>query len=405
MTATAHAETDRMTLFDAPAQVNASFGVYIHIPFCSHICPYCDFNTYAGQSARIPAYLEAVKREIEIWSPLFPDRVAESVFIGGGTPSLLTANQIADLIDTCAKSFALTSDAEITIESNPNDLSERYCAGLLGGGVNRISIGAQSLDRRGLRVLGRMHEAETVSNAVAAARAAGFSNLSLDFIYGWPGQIIDRWRHDLDQVLAGEIGGSPPDHLSLYGLIVEPGTPMADAIQRGILTPVDDDVSADFFELAISMLVAAGWLHYEIANWASTPRTASRHNAIYWRNGDYAGIGAGAHGHAQGTRTMNQPSPRRYIDMLQARRSPVTNVEQIDPKTEMAETMLLGLRLVHDGVSQEAFLARHGRTIAEQVDPQIARLHALGLVEVDERRIRLTNRGVLLANSVCAEFV
>ena len=160
-------------------------------------------------------------------------------------------------------------------------------------------------------MLGRLHEAKDVTLAVAAARSAGFATVRLDFIYGWPGQTIDQWHADLNQILAGEVGGQPPDHLSLYGLIVEPGTPMADAVQRGILEPVDDDTAADFYELAMSILADAGWIHYEIANWASSPDSASRHNAVYWRNGDYAGIGAGAHGHVANRRTMNQPSPKR----------------------------------------------------------------------------------------------
>lgn len=391
--------------FDAPAQPTDSFGVYVHIPFCSHICPYCDFNTYAGQSARIPAYVEAVKREIALWSPPFANRRAGSIFIGGGTPSLLSPAQVGALLLACKEAFMVAPDAEITIESNPNDLSERYCSELLEAGVRRLSIGAQTLDRRGLRVLGRLHEAEHVAGAVAAARGAGFANLSLDLIYGWPGQTIDRWRNDLSRILAGRVGGSPPDHLSLYGLIVEPGTPMADAVQRGILAPVDDDTSADFSELAASMLAEAGWTHYEIANWCATPEFASRHNAVYWRNGDYAGIGAGAHGHVNQTRTMNQPSPRRYIDKLADGQSPVTNTECINATTEMAETMLLGLRLLGNGVSKHAFAQRHDVSLSDQFGPQLKRLQADGLLIEDDCRVRLSPRGAMLANSVCAEFV
>jgi oxygen-independent coproporphyrinogen-3 oxidase len=394
-------------LFEAPVSLDDEFGIYIHIPFCAHVCPYCDFNTYAGQSARIPRYIEAVKREIGLWAPQFAGRVARTLFIGGGTPSLLEPGQISEMVASCQSSFRVRHDAEVTVEANPNDLGEHYCRGLLEAGANRISIGAQTLDRRGLRVLGRLHEAEQVAQAVTAARRAGFLNLSLDLIYGWPGQTIDRWRADLNQILAGEIGGSPPDHLSLYGLIVEPGTPMADAIHRGILTPISDDDSADFQELAITLLEQAGWIHYEIANWAATKNTASRHNAVYWQNGDYAGIGAGAHGHIRARRTMNQPSPRRYIEMLEGGKSPVTNVEEIGGTTAMGETMMLGLRLLHDGVSAPAFLERHGISIFDQFGPQIARLASLDLLEIDadESRMRLTRRGALLANSVCSEFL
>ncbi len=405
MTFTASPESIRPLCFDAPAQADDPYGVYMHIPFCAHICPYCDFNTYAGQSNRIPRYIDSLKRETGLWSEKFAGRIAGSVFIGGGTPSLLTAEQIADVLGACRDSFAISPDAEITIETNPNDLGERYCSELLAAGVGRISIGAQTLDRRGLRVLGRRHEAGTVALAVQAARTAGFANLSLDFIYGWPGQTLDRWRRDLECVLSGAVGGTSPDHLSLYGLIVEPGTPMADAVHRGILTPVDDDAAADFTELAMDMLAEAGWVHYEIANWSANPETASRHNAVYWRNGDYAGIGAGAHGHVGPKRTMNQPSPQRYIDTLKSGRSPVSNTESISERTSMGETMMLGLRLLHDGVSTQAFRLRHGVSIEEQFGSQLDRLQELGLLVIEEERVRLSPRGSMLANAVCAEFL
>jgi oxygen-independent coproporphyrinogen-3 oxidase len=391
--------------FAAPVQQDDAFGVYIHIPFCTHICPYCDFNTFAGQADRIPRYVEAVRRETTLWSASFAGRTAESVFLGGGTPSLLTPEQIQSVLAACQDAFALAPGAEITIEANPNDLDEAYCTRLLAAGVHRLSIGAQTLDRRGLRVLGRLHEAEQTASAVAAARSAGFTNISLDFIYGWPGQTLPGWRDELARVLAGAVGGSRPDHLSLYGLIVEPGTPMSDAVKRHILTPVDDDAAADLYEAAIDLLAAAGWYHYEIANWAAVPEMASRHNAVYWRNGDYAGIGAGAHGHVAGRRTMNQPSPARYIAMVDAGRSPVTNTETIDARTAMGETMMLGLRLLHDGVSAAAFAQRHGIALPDQFGAEISRLVGLGLLDADERRVTLTRRGALLANSVCAEFL
>jgi oxygen-independent coproporphyrinogen III oxidase len=392
-------------LFDAPAQLDDLFGIYVHIPFCSHICPYCDFNTYAGQSARIPAYVEAVTRETPLWANQFEGRSAVSVFFGGGTPSLLEPVHIKTILAACKSAFELAPRAEITIEANPNNLDEKYCSDLLDAGVTRLSIGAQTLDRRGLRLLGRLHETEHVAGAVAAARGAGFDNVSLDLIYSWPGQTLHQWSSDLNQVLGGEVGSRPPDHLSLYGLIVEPGTPMADAVQRGILTPIDDDVAADFYELATTMLTDAGWFHYEIANWASSPQTASLHNAIYWRNGDYAGIGAGSHGHVRNRRSMNQPAPGRYIAALERGERVVTNIEEIDERTAMGETMMLGLRLLEDGVSAQSFAQRHGVSLFEQFEPQIVRLKSHGLLEVDDRRVRLTPRGALLANSVCAEFL
>jgi oxygen-independent coproporphyrinogen-3 oxidase len=379
--------------------------VYVHIPFCAHICPYCDFNTYAGQNHRIPAYVAALERETTLWAPRFAGREAGSLFLGGGTPSLLAPKQIGAIVAACRDAFALSPDAEITLESNPNDLTATYCEALLALGVTRLSIGAQTLDRRGLRVLGRLHDVEQIAAAVAAARAAGCDNLSLDFIYGWPGQTLPGWRDELARILSGEVGGSPPDHLSLYGLIVEPGTPMADAVTRHILTPGDDDLAADMYETAVELLAAAGWSHYEISNWSATPALASRHNAVYWRNGDYAGLGAGAHGHVAGTRTMNQPSPRRYCERLAAGDSPVTNSESIAARTAMGETMMLGLRLLEAGVSATAFEARHGIALREQFAPVLPRLESLGLIAWADGAVRLTARGALLANAVSAEFL
>jgi oxygen-independent coproporphyrinogen-3 oxidase len=391
-------------LFVAPASIGDHFGIYVHIPFCAHLCPYCDFNTYSGQNFRIPAYVEALRREIPVWASRFQGRAAGSIFIGGGTPSLLSSEQIAGIVAACRDGFDVIPNVEVTIEANPNNVDERLSTGLLTAGVNRISIGAQTLDRRGLRVLGRLHETTHTAGAVRNARAAGFKNLSLDFIYGWPGQTTAKWREELASVLDGAVG-RPPDHLSLYGLIVEPGTPMADAVQRGILIPVDDDASADLYELAVETLAEAGWIHYEISNWAAAREHASWHNALYWRNGDYVGLGAGAHGHWEGQRLMNQPSPRRYIELLRAGEIVNSNIEAIDRRTAMGETMMLGLRLLGDGVSVPAFRLRHGDTLSAVFGAQISKMTSQGLIECDSMRVRLTQRGSLLANSVCAEFL
>jgi len=370
--------------FIAPAYVGDHFGIYVHIPFCAHLCPYCDFNTFAGENFRIPAYVEALRQEISVWAPCFQGRAAGSIFIGGGTPSLLSPEQVGELVASCRDSFDVSPDAEITVEANPNDVDERLSAGLLAAGVNRISIGAQSLDRRGLRVLGRLHEATHTASAARQARQAGFKSLSLDFIYGWPGHTTAIWQEELAQVLNGDLGGSPPDHLSLYGLIVEPGTPMADAVHRGILTTVDDDTAADLYELAVESLDDAGWIHYEISNWATSPEHASWHNALYWRNGEYVGLGAGAHGYWDGQRFMNQPSPRRYIELLRSNQPVASNIEIIDHRTAMGESMMLGLRLLGDGVTASAFRRRHGESLTSMFGTQLSKLESQGLIDIDD---------------------
>lgn len=389
----------------APADPGAGIGVYVHVPFCAHICPYCDFNTYAGLSQLIPEYVAAVEKEIALQAAEFAGRPAISLFLGGGTPSQLNGAQVGQIITAARENFEFMPNAEITIETNPNDLTEAYCASLLDAGVNRLSIGAQTLDRRGLRTLGRQHEAVDTLRSLADAYRAGFRNISLDFIYGWPGQSKERWRNDLAQILSGAEGGIKPQHLSLYSLIVEPGTPMADAVTRGILTPAEDDTAADFAEIAEEMLGEAGWIHYEIANWASAPSFFSRHNAIYWRNGDYAGIGAGAHGHRSQQRVMNQPSPQRYIAALAKGGTPQTNVELIEEETSIGETMMLGLRLLTAGVNRDAFRRRHGMDLDALFAEPITRMQGQGLLVDDGVSIRLTERGAMLANAVSAEFL
>ena len=302
----------------------------------------------------------------------------------------------------CRAAFDLAPDAEVSLEANPTSVDERYFAGLLDAGVNRLSLGVQTLQRRGLRVLGRNHEAADALAALAAARAAGFGNLGLDLIFGWPGQTLASWEADLDAVLDDALR---PEHLSLYNLIVEPGTPLADAVGRGILVVPDDDATADLYEAAMARLATAGYVHYEVANWARDPSLVARHNLIYWRNGDYVGLGAGAHGHIAGRRTMNHLLPITYAEAVGASASPVSNAEEIAPATAEGETMMLGLRLLGEGVEDAAFAARHRRTLEDAFGPTIAELSGLGLLERLPDRVRLTRRGLMLANDVCARFL
>lgn len=393
-------QSDAVTVSDlsVPLPADAPAGLYVHVPFCRHICPYCDFNTYAGQEDRIPAYVGAVVRELELRAGETTD--APTLYFGGGTPSLLTPAQVGRIIDAAVRCHGLRPDAEVSLEANPETLDEPTLEGLRAAGVNRLSIGIQSQQRAGLRVLGRGHTAATATDALVLARRAGFDNVSLDFIYGWPGQTADDWERDLATMLEWQ-----PEHLSLYALIVEPGTPMQMAVQRGILRPLDDDTVADRYDRAVEVLGAAGWEHYEISNWACEPRFRSRHNQLYWQNGPYLGIGAGAFGTARGVRSSNHLLPERYITELDAGRLPVATCEVIDAETSMVETMILGLRLLIDGVSGADFNRRHGVTMASRFPEVLARFNGLGLIEWVGERVRLTSRGALVANEVCAAFL
>lgn len=380
----------------APLPTDAPVGIYIHVPFCRHICPYCDFNTYRGLDSLIPRYVDALVQDIA----RHPRMPAQTVYLGGGTPSLLDPTQIERIVDACRNAFDLDPAAEITLEANPNGLDNVWFERVHLCGVNRLSIGAQTFDRKGLRVLGRQHEASDVFAAVDAARRAGFDNLSLDLIFGWPGQTLDQWRNDLDT-----IASLPIEHCSLYSLIVEPGTPMADAVTRGVLTVLDDDTTADLYEIAMDVLGGDEWAHYEIANWARRPEFASRHNLVYWRNGAYAAFGAGAHGRIGSERFMNHLKPLTYIEAIETSESPHSNTEDLSPDLQMGETMMLGLRLLLEGVSASAFEARHGVTLLDHFGAQIDELAHLGMVEWAGGSLRLTARGTLLANDVCARFL
>jgi putative oxygen-independent coproporphyrinogen III oxidase len=387
----------------APLLPGAPIGVYIHVPFCTHICPYCDFNTYSGQEGLIPAYVEAVIRDLHCEADRIGARSVESVFFGGGTPSLLPSDSVAAILEVIGGRFAVASSAEITLEANPNGLTLEYLLGLRAAGINRLSIGLQTTDRRGLRVLGRMHEAVTAEEAVADAIRAGFDRISLDMIFGWPGQTLESWGRDLDVVLGWS--DSAVKHLSLYSLIVEPGTPMADAVARGIVSVPDDDAAADLYELAIARLAKAGWHHYEIANFAAEPEHQSVHNRIYWRNGEYLGIGAGAHGRVGSERTMRHLLPATYIRMTKAGDSAVSNVDVIDAETAEGETMMLGLRLLDEGILREAFAVRHGRTLDAAFGSIVAEQVGLGLLLDSGDRVRLTERGMMVANGVVMAYL
>jgi oxygen-independent coproporphyrinogen-3 oxidase len=387
----------------APLPDNAPIGIYLHVPFCTHICPYCDFNTYAGQSDLIPHYVEAMVPDLEIEADRLGRRPVASIFFGGGTPSLLPAEQVGRLLRLIADRFDLESDLEASLEANPNGLTRDYLADLRSVGINRLSIGLQTTDRRGLRRLGRMHEAADAEQAVIAAVAAGFERLSLDLIFGWPGQTGDSWRNDLETVTSW--AGGAVSHLSLYSLIVEPGTPMADAVQRGVVSVLDDDATADLYELAMEFLGAKGWLHYAVANWARSEGQESVHNRIYWRNGEYLGIGAGAHGRIGNRRVMRHLLPMTYITAIGAGDSAESNGEELTDEVQRGETMMLGLRLLREGVTDVDFTRRHGRTLNEAFGPTIARFQTQGLLDRDDRGVRLTHRGLLLANDVCAAFL
>jgi oxygen-independent coproporphyrinogen-3 oxidase len=387
-------------------------SVYLHIPFCRHRCGYCDFNTYAGLDGLIFAYTDALIKEIEFLRAAAGERLpAHTVFFGGGTPSLLPLADVERILGALRRHFALATDAEISLEANPGTLSLDYLRGLRIAGVNRLSLGVQSANPQELLVLERQHDFGDVINSVKWARQAGFNNLNLDWIFGLPSQTLASWRRNLDLALQ-----LAPEHLSLYALSIEHGTPFKEMDSRGLLAIPDADLAADMYELAAEMLGQAGYEQYEISNWARRDKAghllACRHNLQYWRTLPYAGLGAGAHGFLGGVRTANVLAPAAYIKRMEESastefpRTPATvSAEQIEPKREMGETMMMGLRLVDEGVSAAGFASRFGATLDAVYGKQIAQLERRGLLEIAADALRLTRAGRLLGNQVFMEFI
>jgi oxygen-independent coproporphyrinogen-3 oxidase len=401
-----------------PNPVETPRALYCHIPFCVSRCHYCDFVTYAGLEARLPAYVAALCQEVvEVGERTPLGLVIDTVYLGGGTPSLLEPASLQQLGAAIQRAFRIRPEIEFTLEANPGDADAGRLQAARDIGVNRLSLGMQSADDRVLGFLGRRHrQADTVSS-VRLARRLGFDSLNLDLIFGLPGQSLETWRGSVEAALALE-----PEHLSAYGLSIEAGTPLHHWIERGLVEQPNDDEAASQYEWLERRLDAAGFKHYEISNWArgdigedGIPRFASRHNVTYWGNRPYLGLGAGAHGYANGLRYTDVPMVGEYIQRLSQQAGsiafPLSSAAEswtrVGPEEAAMDTMLLGLRLTERGVDMGEFRERHGEEAWQRVARPLARLCEDGLLEWLEagRRIRLTGRGRLLANRVFREFV
>lgn len=393
-------------------------SLYIHVPFCTHRCAYCDFNTYARQESMIPVYVEALRREIEYVGARFPTPSrrgaggeVHTVFFGGGTPSLLTPGQFESIVKTLRENFPLTEDAEITMEANPGTVSCEALMELRRTGINRISYGVQSANMEELRMLERVHDFFDVIEAVKSARKAGFRNLNLDVIYGLPEQTLETWQTTVKRIL-----DLHPEHISAYALTLEHGTPFGRWASRGLLPLPDPDLAAEMYEWLSETLEANGYVQYEISNWAK-PDFACRHNLQYWRGLPYLAFGVGAHGYANGYRYSNVLRIKTYIDRLTNLQSPVSSFPfPLTPTTvnhhkqtledDMSEFMMTGLRLTQAGVSEEEFQVRFGESIRSVYGKEIDELLRLGLIENGKgSRIKISQRGRLLGNQVFMRFV
>lgn len=356
-----------------------TLGLYIHIPFCKAKCAYCDFYSLAQSEERMDAYVSALTASLRSAAPNAAEHTVDTVYFGGGTPSLLGAKRLVSLLSTVADSFAVAPGAEITFEANPESARDvSTLRTLRNAGFNRVSLGMQSADDKELRAIGRIHGARDTEEAVAAARAAGFDNLSLDLIYGLPGQTQEQWRHSLAAAMA-----LAPEHLSCYGLKVEPGTPLY--ARRDSVSLPDDDAQAELYLSAVESLAANGWAQYEISNFAR-PGHESRHNLKYWELGEYLGFGPGAHSDFGGRRF----AVARDLNAFLAGKAAYSESSAISPREREAERVMLGLRLTRG-------LAASGLTGAESVLRECA---AHGLAEHKGGYWRLTPQGFLVSNAI-----
>ncbi len=410
--AEAAGETVRRPLEDV------AYAVYCHIPFCATRCTYCDFFTTSRLTSLRQPYADALVEEAR--------QVAEaagepfslgSLYLGGGTPSFLPGEVLKTLISRLRGLFRWQEGVEVTVEANPGDVSEAWLRSIREAGVNRLSLGMQAADEAVLALLGRRHGHEDTRHAVERARRVGFGNLNLDLIYGVPGQTMDTWRKAVEEALRLQ-----PEHLSAYCLSLERRTPMEEWVRRGLLQPPDDDLAAEQYEWLEGRLLEAGYVHYEISNWAlgplgadGQPRFACRHNLPYWQNRPYLGLGAGAHGCAAGVRYAVVRSVSGYIERVKnpgkGAPFPLTSavgwLRRVSAEEAAADSLLLGLRLTAAGVEVEAFVKRHGERAWRKHRPTLDRLAEEGLIEWvdDSKRVRLSPRGRLLGNRVFREFV
>ncbi|MCH8108286.1 MAG: radical SAM family heme chaperone HemW [Chloroflexi bacterium] len=394
----------------------SGIGLYIHIPFCKTKCPYCDFNTYQGIEGLMGPYLEALTSELGLWGRVLARPTVTTIFFGGGTPSYLPDGHIGRILAEAASAFDVGPDAEITIEANPGDLDTRACHQLLSAGVNRLSIGVQSLDNGLLELLGRRHDADQAVEAFHTARDAGFANVNLDLMYGLPRQTLTQWRDTVERLVS-----LSPAHISLYCLTLEEGTPLHHWVRQGKLPEPDPDLAADMYQHARESLAQAGYQHYEISNW-SMPGFPARHNLVYWLNRPYLGVGPGAHSHIGDYRFWDVNSPGDY--MLRVKKwedskpnpfgsfageeldtvAPLADREHIGLDTACAEIMFLGLRLL-EGMDLDQASAQVGDDLQARYASQIGELTELGLLERQGSRLRLTEHAYLIANQVFTRFV
>ncbi|MAT81986.1 MAG: coproporphyrinogen III oxidase [Phycisphaerae bacterium] len=370
-------------------------GIYAHVPFCAHRCHYCDFFTIAGREDAHAEYVDRIIDEIDAFPESLKAEPVKSIFVGGGTPTILPVKPLSRFLETLKRRFA-DEHTEFTVEANPETVDAEVADALVHAGVNRVSLGAQSFQSDLLETLERRHQPGTVASSLAHMRAAGIESLSIDLIFGIPGQDLAQWQHDLEAAIDLD-----PGHLSCYGLIYEPGTPLRGRLDRGEVNPVPEEDEASMYEWTIQRLEDAGYEQYEISNW-SRPGLACRHNLLYWQNGNWWAFGPSGSAHVNGWRWRNLPRLGRYLDG--SGRSTVLDLERLDEDGRIGETFMMGLRCI-DGIALEEVDRMLSGEGGARRRPIIERHVASGLLLRSENRLRLSGEGLLLANVVVTDLL
>ncbi|MGM0897125.1 MAG: radical SAM family heme chaperone HemW [Bacillota bacterium] len=374
-------------------------GMYIHIPFCHQICFYCDFNKVFFKDQPVEAYIESLGKELALWKKEGAlDQPLETVFLGGGTPTALTPEQLERLLELIHQYVPMTEDVEWSSEANPDELTREKMEVLYKGGVNRLSMGVQTFDQDLLKRLGRTHANDDVLRAVETAREVGFTNVSFDLMYGLPGQTMAQWDETLERAFAYDM-----PHFSAYSLIIEPKTVFYNLMVKGKLNTVTEDLEGDMYERLMDEMEKHGLHQYEISNFAK-PGHESRHNLLYWNNEEYIGVGAGAHGYVNGVRYSNHGPLKKYMEPLEAGERPVLDATKVTVKAQMEEEMFLGLRKT-EGVALVHFEEKFG-TALDQVYGEILRKEQeKGNLAIENGFLKLTEKGRFVGNEVFEQFL
>ena len=373
-----------------------NLGLYLHIPYCLHKCGYCDFNSHPENQEESIRYVDALLKELRAYSS--KKYTVSTVFIGGGTPTILLPSQLKQILDTVQQNFNLTSDCEITIEANPATLKLQTLQEIRTAGYNRISIGVQSFDEKELKLLERVHTEREIHSTIQQARLAQFENLSIDLMFALPDQTIEKWCSHLNQAIAKN-----PDHLSTYNLTIEPTTSFFKLHKKGKLRLPHEDIQLEMYKITIQTLEDAGYQQYEISHF-SKPGMESRHNINYWNNGEYLGIGAGASSYLNGERFKNTNLPSNYIREIGAKENAIETRERLEPMQAMGETLMLGLRLLK-GISIDVFENRFQVSFQKVYGKILEPLLNQELITFNQNRIALSRKGLFLADSVILKFI